>query len=339
MSELDPHTDYSFFDAEYESEYYEYSPSLEDLSSFASDEDQYDEYEDLEEAVSGLGYNYEDMFSDIDFSDFSGKYRPNMRRAIRKSREKNPTSSKRPKNRPRRKKPLSKNIPVRSRAKMTAPRGKSTEKILVPDSRKVIIEGVNSFLLDNSVGAMATKNIGYYKGKKLKELVLTFNNNSAVDFEMELFNPSMPLDYLQSTSLNINDQVQVAGGNFVSYTDILYNMLANPARLYNAKFTLAGPSLLQQINQPLIISNKSISGKEKVVPFQMQLNIDIDQNQSDLIYFDLSETLNRPFIPDGMDIISYKVLAGMTVTFGFYYSQVSLKKFFYPEAKAAKGLF
>ena len=70
----------------------------------------------------------------------------------------------------------------------------------------------------------------------------------------------------------------------------------------------------------------------------MQLNVDIDQNQSDMIYFNLPEKLNRPFIPDGMDTITYKVLAGMSVTFGFYYTQVSLKKFFYKDAYKSKGL-
>ena len=70
----------------------------------------------------------------------------------------------------------------------------------------------------------------------------------------------------------------------------------------------------------------------------MALNIDIDQQQNEIIYFDLEQTLDRPFIPDGMDIIQYKVLAGMTVTFGFYYSQVSLKKFFYKDAKDNRAL-
>ena len=70
----------------------------------------------------------------------------------------------------------------------------------------------------------------------------------------------------------------------------------------------------------------------------MQLNVDIDQNQNDMIYFDIPKTINRPFIPDGMDSIRYKVIAGSTITFGFYYQQVSLKKFFYKAAYKAKGL-
>jgi hypothetical protein len=49
-------------------------------------------------------------------------------------------------------------------------------------------------------------------------------------------------------------------------------------------------------------------------------------------------TLGRAFIPDGMDVISYKVLAGNIVTFGFYYKQVSLKRFFFQEARDKKIL-
>ena len=58
----------------------------------------------------------------------------------------------------------------------------------------------------------------------------------------------------------------------------------------------------------------------------------------DIVFFDIMDMLNRPFIPDGMDIIDYTVLPGMTVTMCFFYEQVSLKKVFYKEAKQTKGL-
>ena len=332
MEELDPNINYDVFDSEEESDFYQFSPTLTDLSSFnGQDEADYEYYFD-----DGQPIEYTDIFSDLDFSDYSGKYKPNMRRAMSKLRSKPVVTRKR---RRRKKRPIMdvkrgrKNVDVTHTHKKI--HGKGQEKVLIPDDRKVIIEGVNSFILDNSQAATSVKEMGYYKGKKLKELVLTFNNQGPLNFDVELFNPSMPLDFLQSTGLNINDQVQVAGGGFVDYTDVLFNLLANPTRLYKAKFTLAGPLLANQINQPLIVSNKEITGKEKVAPFQMQLSIDIDQQQNN---FDLEETLNRPFIPDGMDIITYRVLPGMSVTFGFYYSQVSLKKFFYKDAYNAKGL-
>ena len=212
----------------------------------------------------------------------------------------------------------------------------TTKRIIVPSTQKVIVEGVDNFILgkDDKCGI---KDIGYYKCKKLKELIFTMNNNSALDFNLELFNPSMPLDYLHSTSLNLNDKIQVSGG-IVSYTDVLFNLLANPTHIVNAKFTFAGASYLQQINQPLIFKNKNIEGKQKIDPLQLQLQVDTMQVANDIVFFDILGNLNRPFIPDGMDVIEYKVLAGNTVTFAFYYEQKDLKKFFYKEARESKKL-
>jgi len=216
-------------------------------------------------------------------------------------------------------------------------KGKNKRKIsdvIVPSNRKVIVKGVSDFIVsqDNDL----IKNIGYYKGKKLKQLVLTYNNNSAVDFEMEVFNPSMPLDYLYSTAQNLNDKVQVAGGP-VSYTDVLFNLLANPTFIPNAQFVFAGPSVTQQKSQPLHIVNQNIAGAQKIVPINLDLQIDTMQVASDIVYFDMNSVLNRPYIPDGMDIIRYKVLAGNTVTMAFFYMQVNLKKIFYKQANK-KGI-
>jgi hypothetical protein len=311
------HSNFDFFDGNTENEFYSYTPSLGDLNSF-EEEEETDFFDG-----NGDELSYDDLFSDVDFSQYSGDYKSNMRRAVSKI-----------KSRPR--KPLSKEIGVKKRGLIKS-RKKGIGKVIVPDDRKVIVEGVSRFILSEKPEVNWVKNIGIRDGKKLRELIVTFNNDSALDFEIELFNPSMPLDFLHSTSLNINDKVLIAGGT-TSYTDVLFNLLANPARIYASKFVVAGVNKVGQINQPLIVINKNIAGDQKIEPFQMQLDIDIDQNQNDIIYFDLEQTLNRPFIPDGMDIIKYKVLAGMTVTFGFYYSQISLKKFFYPEAVAAKTL-
>ena len=52
-----------------------------------------------------------------------------------------------------------------------------------------------------------------------------------------------------------------------------------------------------------------------------------------MISFAINDVLNRPFIPDGMDVINYNILAGNTVTMCFYHEQKSLKKLFYEEAR------
>ena len=314
--------DFEFFDSEEDNEFYNFTPNLAELQ-----DENYQDDADIYDFAEAGEVEYDDLFSEIDFSSFSGKFRPNLKRTIQRR------TIKTQKRTSRRKKV---DIPVNRKAHISTTR-KTKEKISIPADRKVIIEGVNSFMLDNSDAANSAKEFGYLNGKKLKTMVITFNNDTLNDFTIDLFNPSFPLEYLHSTTLNINDKVKIAGGA-VSYTDVLFNILANPLQIYQAKFNVAGVNQLQQINQPLIIQNRNVAGVEKIQPFQMQLNVDIDQNQSDMIYFNLPEKLNRPFIPDGMDTIQYKVLAGSTCTFGFYYTQVSLKKFFYKDAYLSKGL-
>ncbi len=218
------------------------------------------------------------------------------------------------------------------------PGQKTTSKIIVPDDREVIVQGVSKFIVSHSPKDDAIRNIGYYEGKRLKEVVLIFVNDGLVDFNLELFNPSMPLDYTQSTSLNLNDRISVAGNNDMSYSDLCYGLLANPALFVNAKFTFSGPQLTEQIAQPLFFKNKEITGKEKIQPLQMPLMIDTMQFANNIVFFDVAESLNRPFIPDGLDVIQYKVLPGMTVTFAFFVKQIQLKKLLFKEARAAKGL-
>ena len=168
-------------------------------------------------------------------------------------------------------------------------------------------------------------------------MVLIFNNHTPNDLTLQLFNPSMPLDYLYSTSQNLNNQIQVAGGA-VAYSDVLFNLLANPTLVVNAKFILTGPAFNSQIAIPLQYINKEITGTVDITPINLALQIDNMQVFDYVVNYDLMGTLNRPFIPDGMDVINYKVLAGMTVTMCFYYKQVSLKKFFFEEARNSKKL-
>jgi|694.fasta_scaffold00976_51 hypothetical protein len=206
-----------------------------------------------------------------------------------------------------------------------------SSQIKLPDNREILIKGVDEFIL--SKGNNDIKNIGYWQGEKLKELVLIINNDTPNDLTIEFFNPSTPLNYLYSTTDNLNNRIQVAGDNKVSYSDLLFNVLANPTILPNAKFTCSGPLLNQQFSQSMIFKNKNIEGIEKINPIQNALNFDILQPQKQIVYWDIYKTLGRLYCPDGMDIMEYTVLRGMTVVFGFYYKQIQLKKVLIPELR------
>ena len=267
-----------------------------------------------------------DDLSDIDFSEIRGKdFKKSFSKVKRKVEKK-------------KKSKLTQEIPVKRKAIIDSGEcKKSISKVIVPRDKKVIVEGVSKFILSDKPEDNSIKNLGYYKGKKLNELILIFNNNSLLDFNLELFNPSMPLDYLYSTSLNLNNKIQVAGGA-VAYSDVLFNLLANPTLFINAKIVINGPQVTSQLSIPLQVINKSIAGVEKIVPVNMGLQLDNMQVQGDMVAFDIHKNLNRPYIPDGMDVVSYKVLAGNTVTMCFWYKQVSLKKVFYEEARNSKSL-
>ncbi|MEI7510263.1 MAG: hypothetical protein WCJ62_12465 [Flavobacterium sp.] len=302
-----------------------------DDQSYESGLGGYDFVEEESNADGEFGFDEVDIIEDIDFSEIRGKDFKSSLSKVNKAYAKKKAIAK---------KPLSKDFVVKKRATLYGKNdgggtASTTKRIIVPDTQKVIIQGVDKFILGND-DKCGAKDIGYYKCKKLKELVFTMDNNSAVDFNLELFNPSMPLDYLFSTSGNLNNKIQVAGG-VVSYSDVLFNFLANPPHIVNAKFTFAGSSFINQINQPLIFTNKSATGEQKVEPFQLQLEVDNMQVAKDIVFFKL-DALNRPFIPNGMDVIQYKVLAGNTVTFAFYYRQKDIRKFYYEEARNSKKL-
>jgi len=280
-----------------------------------------------------------EVIDEIDFSEVQGKsFKSSLnnfnRSYYKKNRRKYSLLKKAP--------PLSKSFGVKSSARIVGKNNnpKNINRIIVPNDRKVIVEGVDNFILDTGKSCEGVKNIGYYNCKKLQELIITMSNNSLTDFNLELFNPSMPLDYLFATSGNLNNRVIVAGG-VVAYSDVLFNILANPTHIVNAKFAYAGANstiISQQIAQPLIFKNKRITGDVKIEPLNTQLKLDIYQFQPDILFFDFQDSINRPFIPDGMDVIQYKVLAGASVTFSFYYRQKSIKRFFLKEARNKKLL-
>lgn len=303
-------------------------------------------YQDIEgqnpEEDDMFDFEFEDeTINDIDFSEFNGDFKSSLKKLNGKLRKPAKVKVKKKfrkpvKGREVRLKP--RKIRVTKSSVMFGKSRKTTEKIMVPRDRKVIIEGVDNFIFSKDKMVDAYKNIGYYKGKKLKELILIFNNNGSSDFTIELFNPSSPLDWLFSTSQNLNNRIQVAGGSAASYSDVLFHMLANPTMIVNAKIVMSGSSLVSQQAQALQFKNKNLEGKMRVEPLQISQSIDTMQVQSTTIPFDIMGTLNRPFIPDGMDVCQYTVLAGMTVTLCFYYDQHSLKKLLIPEAKASKKL-
>lgn len=262
--------------------------------------------------------NFDEAIEDIDFSQFKGEFKSNLGKIKQKIKQK------------KKAKPLTKTFDVGKKGSTIEGGRKQIKKVIIPRDREVIIEGVNDFILNNDA---PEKTIGYYKGEKLKEMVLAINNTSNVPFELELFNPSMPLDFLQSTSGNLNDKISVAGNSRVSYTDLLHNILGNPTLVANARFAVTGTNVDAQRREKLTFINKALDGEATVKPLQLQLNMDTYQQQTDIILFDIIGELNRVFIPDGMDIIQYTVLPNNTVTFCFYYKQISLKKQFFEAAR------
>jgi len=259
---------------------------------------------------------------DIDYSMLRGPFSKNIRTVKNKL-----------KSAPRKvkaKKPLSKEFFVNNKERINIKGGrKQIGRVIVPRDRDVRIQGVSEFILSDK----PEKKIGYYNGEKLKELILTIDNTNGDDFLLEIFNPSMPLDYLQSTSGNLNNRITVNGSNRVTYTDLMFNILANPMLIPNARFVASGVDVAGQKRESLLFTSKSSDGETRVAPLQLNLNQDIYQLQTDIILFDIQEQLNRPYIPDGMDVIQYKVLAGNSVNFVFYYKQKQIKKLFYKEAR------
>ena len=62
------------------------------------------------------------------------------------------------------------------------------------------------------------------------------------------------------------------------------------------------------------------------------------QVAGNVVTFNFAETLNRPYIPDGMDVIQYTIVGNGSATMTFFYEQIQLKKVFYSEARNSKKL-
>lgn len=305
-----------------------------DIELFGGENTEYSNIDATQTIEVGEDFSYfDDAIIDIDFSDLTGNsFKKSFKRATSKIKERRSAPKRRsllPK------KPLSKMFGVSSNATIHSNR-KQLGKVIVPDDRQVIVEGVSKFILSNKKEDNAYRNIGYHKGKKLQELIFIFNNDSALDFNISLFNPSMPLDYLYATSQNINNKVQVAGNSGVSYTDVLFNILANPILIRSATFVISGAQDTAQKNIALRIQDKYINGVTEIAPVGLSLSLDTMQVFNNSISFHVSDVLNRPLIPDGMDVIDYTILAGNTVTMCFYHEQKAIKKLFFPDARMHK---
>jgi len=277
---------------------------IDDLIDNIEGEDENENFDGEDEQ-----YDENEYLNDIDFSEFKGSnFSSNLRKVNKQA-----TIQKRLKAKPK-----------------TKVKPKPLPTITKSKEGVVSMQNIDSFILKES----KIKNIGYYKGEKLKELAIHIVNDSALDFTVELFNPSTPLDYLYSTGLNLNDKITIAGGdNIVTYTDVLFNLLANPVMIPNAKLAFAGAKYMEQRNEPLLFKNKQIEGSQVSYPSLLLLQIDTYQKANDLISFDIFQSLGKPFFPSGMDIVQYKVLAGNSVTIVFFYKQKDIRKIFYEEAK------
>jgi len=210
-------------------------------------------------------------------------------------------------------------------------------KIIVPDDRKLIVRGKERFKIGSK----------FHEGEKLQELNMTIDNtDNPVDFTMELFNPSAPLDYLYNSTQNLNSRITIADGVNVAYSDVLFNLLANPTMIVRGLLVCSALGTLSesvqtgivanQMNKIFQVKNKNIKGWQDLMPYK--LNLDVYQKQSNMVAFEIMRDLNRPFVVDGMDVLQYTVLANSKVVLNFYYKQIRLKELVFPEYKGYKGV-
>jgi hypothetical protein len=231
------------------------------------------------------------------------------------------------------------NIPIEKNATIKGRKKKLISKIVIPRDRNVIVEGANKLLLSEDKRDDLVKKLGYFNGKKLQELIIEIDNIGETDFPISLFDPSMPLDYLYNTSQNLNNRI-IVGGGALQYSDLMFNQLANPLLIHSAYFTFDGTNsqIMSQESLAMQFTNKNAQGFKKIDPVNLSLKIDNMQVFNNVIAFDLHESLNRPFIPDGMDVINYTIYAGVKATLVFFYEQVHVKDLYYEEARKSKTL-
>lgn len=300
------------------------------------DEKQIFNFEADEEPVVYSEFENEDL-DEVDFSELAGKNK--FKKSFSQAKKKVAIATKKRQSAPlKTKKVFNKNVPLKngSVAKINSPTKKKISKVIAPSNYNVIIKSVDKFILSDEWDWM--KNLSVYKGERLKNVVLNFDNsNSAFDVTLDLFDPSSRMDWFFSNTQDINSVITVAGSQ-VRYSDILNNLLANPLMIVNCRMNITGIDVSGQINQSIFVKNKNSEGWYKVNPISMATQIDVMQSQRNIVTFNMTENLNRPYIADGMDVLQYKVLAGNSVSFSFYYKQFLLKKLLFEEAVKSRLL-
>jgi hypothetical protein len=285
--------------------------------------EEFDSFNDLEEIketfeVEDMPYEFHDDLEDIDYSSLTGNFDNDFDNFVSG------------------KMPLKKNINPRHKLICRARGPKPImpkQRVIVPTGRDVIVEGKRR----------PTKLV-YHKGEKLSELILQINNDSELDFSVDLFNPTWPLQYMYATSGNLDNKIKVAGADNVTYSDVLFYLLANPTIIRSAIIDVAGLTTNSTTNEAIVSSQlqqsfrfkaKNIKGWLEVQP--ARLFKDNYQFQSDTVEFPIQDNLNRPFVPDGMETLLYTILANSSVTLTFYYKQVLLKELVFDEVRLKKS--
>ncbi len=164
-------------------------------------------------------------------------------------------------------------------------------------------------------------------------IVLEINNPNSFDITVDLFRPSTPYLYTQSTRLNINDLVVVAGGQTVLYTDILAYLTANITRLTKMHVNVSSET---QLNQPLACKSFNFRADQFIRIKPVAQNRSLFQYEALSVDIDLDTVLNAPFIIDGSQYFQYTVLAGQNVTLGFDFTQIRLRDAFLDAMESEK---
>lgn len=284
------------------------------------------------EESSNANGNDNSMFGDIDFSEIKGKTNKQIiSKANAKIRSKKLMTSinkKRKNALPLTKKhPIKQNSTTNIKTKHLSGKSKSIKNILVSNDQKVIINGVSNFMIDKTKDSL--RNIGYWEGKKLNKLLLTFNNTNGNDLTLDLFNPNSWGKYFMANSQDLDDRIIVGDGS-IKYSEVLFNIIANPTMIPSARFSFSCPTeeqLERQLNVPLNFTNKDLRSNTVVKPYTFE--IDEYQFQNNIVLFDIIESINRPFFPNGTDTAIYTIYAGTTASLCFYYKQYTLIEQFF----------
>jgi transposase len=214
--------------------------------------------------------------------------------------------------------------------------GKSTALI-----QKMMEQNSRVFVSEPTIPA--AEGLYRYMGPKIGVENVGFAAEGNINYTVEFFNPSTPMDYYQATSQNINDKISVAGQNVngVQYTDVMWHMMSNPTRIINSKIVITAPNdtiLFAQRDFNFGITQKDLRAYTDTEPINIPQLLDKFQFQSNILAFNFQNELNRPYVPDGMDILRYTILAGCTVSIAFYYEQKMLKKYFYKDLRDNKHI-